>query len=147
MFKKILYPVDLAHADFAAQLAADVERIADTCEAEVEVMTAVPGFGMAIVASYFPPEAEDKAMQEMDGRLQQFTQQAFNRAVSRKVMKGTHWKRILERAESGGFDLIVMPHCDKGAANSMLLGSCSKTVAERAHCSVLILRPENRCND
>ena len=141
MFKKILYPVDLAHEEFAAGFAADVEQIADTCGAEIEVMTAVPGFGMAIVASYFPPEAEQRAMREMDARLNEFTGKAFKRQVNHSVAQGTHWKRILETAKARDIDLIIMPHCDKGWAQSTLLGSCSQTVAERAHCSVLILRP------
>lgn len=141
MFNKILFPVDLAHEEFAQSFAKDVEQIADNCEAELEVMTAVPGFGMAIVASYFPPEAEQRAMQEMDQRLQAFTEKAFSRNVKHSVSKGTHWKRIVDTAEANDVDLIVMPHCDKGWPESMLMGSCAQKVAERATCSVLMLRP------
>jgi len=141
MFKKILYPVDLAHADFAAGFASDVEHIADTFGAEIEVMTAVPGFGMAIVASYFPPDAEQKAVREMDARLKEFAEKAFNRSVGQTVALGTHWKRIVEEARKQEIDLIIMPHCDKGWAEGMLLGSCAQKVTERAPCSVLTLRP------
>lgn len=141
MFKKILYPVDLAHADFAAGFAADVERIAGAFGAEIEVMTAVPGFGMAIVASYFPPDAEEKAIREMEARLGEFAEKAFSRTVNRSVALGTHWKRIVERARSGDVDLIIMPHCDKGWAEGVLMGSCAQKVTERAPCSVLMLRP------
>lgn len=144
MFKKILFPVDLAHAEFAESFARDVEQIADNCKAELEVMTAVPGFGMAIVASYFPPETEKRAMQDMDQRLQAFVEKAFSRPVSHSVAKGTHWKRIVDTAQANNIDLIIMPHCDKGWPESMLLGSCAQKVAERAHCSVLMLRPADR---
>jgi len=143
MFKKILFPVDLAHAEFAAGFAQDVEKIADTCGAEIEIMTAIPGFGMAIVASYFPPDAEKRAMREMDQRLEAFAQQAFQRKVSHSVAQGTHWKRIVDTAKARGIDLIVMPHCDKGWPESMLLGSCAQKVSEQAPCSVLMLRPAN----
>ena len=141
MFKKILFPVDLAHAEFAAGFASDVERIADTCGAQIELMTAVPGFGMAIVASYFPPETEQRALRDMDARLRAFAQESFNRPVNCSVTLGTHWKRIVDTAKAKQIDLIVMPHCDKGWPESMLLGSCTQKVTERAPCSVLMLRP------
>jgi len=146
MFKKILFPVDLAHAGFAAGFAADVEKTADAFGAEIEIMAAVPGFGMAIVASYFPPEAEQRAMQEMDARLGEFAQKAFNRPVAHSVSQGTHWKGIIDTAEDRGVDLIVLPHCDKGWPDNLLLGSCAQKVAERAPCSVLVLRPQDRAS-
>jgi len=145
MFKKILYPVDLAHADFAAGFVSDVEHIADAFGAQIEIMTAVPGLGMAIVASYFPPETEERAMRDMDERLQAFAQQAFSRPVAHSVSQGTHWKRIVDTAKTKNIDLIIMPHCDKGWAENMLLGSCTQKVCERAPCSVLMLRPTGAC--
>ena len=144
MFKKILFPVDLSHADFAASFAADVERIADNCGADLEVMTAVPGFGMAIVASYFPPETEKRAMREMDTRLREFAEKAFKRQVGRTITQGTHWKRIIDIAKTKGVDLIVIPHCDKGWMDGVLLGSCAQKVTESAPCSVLVLRPAEK---
>jgi nucleotide-binding universal stress UspA family protein len=144
MFKKILYPVDLAHTDFAAQFAPDVEKAADTFGAEIEVMSAVPGFGMAIVASYFPPDAQQEAIRDMEARLQEFAASAFKRPVAVSVAQGTHWKRIIDTAEAGGADLIVMPHCDKGWPDNLLLGSCTQKVAEQAACSVLVLRPTDK---
>ncbi len=97
MFKKILFPVDLAHADFAAGFVADVERIADTFGSQVELMTSMPGFGMAIVASYFPADAEQKARREMKKRLAEFASSHFKREVVQTVAQGTHWKRIVKR--------------------------------------------------
>lgn len=141
MFKKILFPVDLAHADFAARFAPEVERLADTFDAEVELMSSMPGFGMAIVASYFPADAEAKARREMENRLAGFAAENFQREVRRTLAQGTHWKRIVETARAHETDLIVMPHCDKGWAESVLVGSCAQKVAERAPCSVLLLRP------
>ena len=141
MFKKILFPVDLAHAEFAAGFAGDVERIADSCGAQLELMTAVPGFGMPIVASYFPPEAEQRAMRDMDARLRAFARDSFSRPVNCSVTQGTHWKRIVDTAREKHIDLIVMSHCDKGWSESLLLGSCAQKVTERAPCSVLMLRP------
>jgi nucleotide-binding universal stress UspA family protein len=104
-------------------------------------MTAVPGFGMPIVASYFPPEAEQRAMRDMDARLRAFAAESFSRPVHCSVTQGTHWKRIVDTATEKHIDLIVMPHCDKDWPESMLLGSCAQKVTERAPCSVLMLRP------
>jgi len=144
MFRKILYPVDLSHQELAASFAAEVEKIADALGAEIEVMTAVPGFNMAIVASYFPPDAEKRAMREMDKRLKEFAGQAFTRPTKRSIAQGTHWKRIIEVAETRNVDLIVLPHCDKHWPDNLYLGSCAEKVAQRAPCSVLVLRPADR---
>ena len=141
MFKKILYPVDLAHVEFAAGFASEVERVAETFAAEIEVMTVMPGFGMAIVASYFPPDAEQRARREVERQLGDFAGSAFSRPVKIRVEQGTHWKRILRVAKEDAVDLVIMPHCDKGWAESVLVGSCAQKVAERAPCSVLLLRP------
>ncbi|BAN68927.1 universal stress protein [endosymbiont of unidentified scaly snail isolate Monju] len=141
MFKKILYPVDLAHVEFAAGFASEVERVAETFGAEIEVMTVMPGFGMAIVASYFPPDAEQRARREVERQLGEFASSAFSRPVKIRVEQGTHWKRILSVAKEDAVDLVIMPHCDKGWAESVLVGSCAQKVAERAPCSVLLLRP------
>ncbi len=141
MFKKILYPVDLAHAEFAAGFAADVEHLAETFDAEIKVMTVMPGFGMAIVASYFPPDVEQQARREVERQLADFASGVFSRPVKTRVEQGTHWKRILRVAKEEAVDLVIMPHCDKGWAESVLVGSCAQKVAERAPCSVLLLRP------
>lgn len=144
MFKKILYPVDLAHADFAARFVPGIERIAETFGAEVEVMTVIPGFGMPIVASYFPPDAERKARQKVEAELRAFIEKTFSGSVRHRVEQGTDWKRIIKTASDGRVDLIVMPHCDKRWAENVLIGSCAQKVAERAPCSVLLLRPDER---
>lgn len=142
MFKKILFPIDLANEKFAAGFVSDVERIADSFGAEVEVITVMPGFGMAIVASYFPADAEEKAQTEIHRRLSEFAARSFSREVGVNVARGTPWKRIITTATDHQVDLIVMPHCDQGWAENHLVGSCSEKVVERAACSVLLLRPQ-----
>ena len=144
MFKKILYPIDLSHAEFAGQFASEIERIAETFDAEIEVMTVMPGFGMAIVASYFPPEAEKKARQEVERQLDAFCSRYFQRPVRQRVEQGTHWKRIIKVAKGDAVDLVVMPHCDKRWTETVLVGSCAEKVVERAPCSVLLLRPRDQ---
>ena len=144
MFKNILYPVDLAHTELAAQFVPDVEKAAETFGAEIEVMTAIPGFGMPIVASYFPADAQQQAMQQMESHLRDFASSNFSRPVSVSIAQGTHWKRIIDTAKNSGADLIMMPHCDKSWPDNLLLGSCTQKVAEQAHCSVLVLRPGDK---
>jgi nucleotide-binding universal stress UspA family protein len=47
---------------------------------------------------------------------------------------------ILEEAESGGYDLIVLGSTGTGNPGERAMGSVAARVGARAHCSVLVIR-------
>jgi nucleotide-binding universal stress UspA family protein len=62
------------------------------------------------------------------------------RTVETIVPRGQAATAILEQAEAGGADLIVVGSHGKGAVTRFLMGSVSERVARHAHCSVLVAR-------
>ena len=60
--------------------------------------------------------------------------------VETELKQGIPASTILETAQVGNFDLIVIGHRGRGGFREMLLGSVSKTIVHNAPCSVLIVR-------
>ncbi len=142
MFKTVLVPVnidDTRHAEHAMQMAI---AIAQRDGAALHVLTVVPGFGMPLVASFFPADAMREAKKEIAKRLHDYVEQKVPDSVNAKahVMEGNPPERVVEYADEIGADLIVLPPHDRGAVDQALLGSCTTKVAQHAHCSVMVVR-------
>ncbi len=65
MFKKILMPIDLQETELAVKALKIATDEARKHQAEIYVMTVLPGFGMPLVASFFPDQAMKEAMKEV----------------------------------------------------------------------------------
>jgi nucleotide-binding universal stress UspA family protein len=142
MYMSILVPVDLqetALTERAIQVARD---IADHYSAAITVLTVIPDFGMPMVANFFPADAMTKARKEVEAELERYVAARFKDAskVRSRVVDGSPHKEIVEYAETHDTDLIVLPARAKDISK-VFLGSSSTHVAERAPCSVLIVRP------
>lgn len=57
-----------------------------------------------------------------------------------KVVWGKPGDEIVEAAEEGRYDAVIMGHRGKGGLGTLLLGSVAKHVIDRAPCSVLVVR-------
>ena len=60
--------------------------------------------------------------------------------VSKKMLKGRAADKIVETANNGGFDLIVIGSRGLGGIKEFFLGSVSDRVADEAKCPVLIVK-------
>ncbi len=142
MFKTLLVPInieDTRHSQHAIQAAIG---IAQRDGAALHVVTVVPGFGMPLVASFFPADAMQEAKKEVAKRLHDYIAKTVPDAVKTtpKIMEGNPPELIVEYADAIGADLIVMPPHDRGAIDQALLGSCTTKVTQHAHCSVMVVR-------
>lgn len=142
MFKTLLAPVnidDTRHSQHAMQAAI---AIAQRDRAALHVVTVVPGFGMPLVASFFPEDAMQEAKKEVAKRLHDYIENTVPDSVQTtpKIMEGNPPELIVEYANAIGADLIVMPPHDRGSVNQALLGSCTMKVTQHAHCSVMVVR-------
>ncbi|HED13811.1 MAG TPA: universal stress protein [Gammaproteobacteria bacterium] len=140
MFKNILFPIDLHYADTAMQVSNNVRVLTSGFDADLHVMTVLPGFGMPIVAGYFPKNAMQLAKQEISRKLQEFVSEQFTENTAYSIAVGKNWEMIIETASRLDIDLIIMAHRKKARAGEIFLGSCAEKVSERAACSVLIIR-------
>jgi nucleotide-binding universal stress UspA family protein len=142
MYKTLLVPVnieDTRHSQHAIKAAV---AIAQRDGAALHVLTVLPGFGMPLVASFFPADAMREAKKEVAKRLHDYVAQTVPDSVKTtpKIMEGNPPELIVEYAEAIGADLIVMPPHDRGSVNQAVLGSCTMKVAQHAHCSVMVVR-------
>ena len=141
MFKKILVPVDLSSPEPGVRSCPRARTLSDMFDAEVMLLTVLPGYTMPMVASFFPPDAIEKMEQESRQKLTALGEEYFSRATGIDVRSGKRAKEIIKVAEEWHADLIVFGCRPKDALGGELqLGSCGTAVAERAKCSVLVAR-------
>jgi nucleotide-binding universal stress UspA family protein len=57
-----------------------------------------------------------------------------------ETRRGHPAKAIIEFADEGGFDLIVVGHSDHSGLWGRLLGDTADRISDHAHCSVLIVK-------
>ena len=134
MYKTILVPVDLAHADLGAQMLAMSRTIAGP-EARIvllNVIEAVPGY----VAAQLPEgllEEQQKHATEALAKL------AGDSGAETVVRTGHASTTILDSAEELGADLIVIASHHPGLQD-YFLGSTAARVVRHADCAVLVHR-------
>jgi nucleotide-binding universal stress UspA family protein len=146
LFKKILVALDGSKAannalDFALGLA-------EITSAELELLTVVPPVFLPSHSLYvLKSEAIADCAKALDvtfrGVLSKAQREAQNRKpklnVSTRFEKGEPAEKIVEVAERGNFDLIVMGSRGLGGRVSAL-GSVSSRVVDNASCPVVIVK-------
>ncbi len=140
MFKKILVPIDIHYPETAAAVYRKTLAIARLSNAEIKLISVMPGFGMPIVSSFIPEEVRMEAESRFETALEQFVRENCDESVTYEIRRGKNWEGVLRAAEKWGADLIVVYHNHRGEINEMFSGSCSHRVADNAKCSVLRLR-------
>lgn len=142
MFGKVLYPIDLQEGELSqAGIKCVLEQVRKW-QAKLVLLTVLPGFGMPLVASYFPKDAQKKATaaarQKMAAYIKTHIPEGV--AVTSLICEGCAYEEILREAKKRRVDLIVIPSHERKGMDKFLLGSTAAKVVEHAHCSVLVLR-------
>ncbi|MCP4385480.1 MAG: universal stress protein [Hyphomicrobiales bacterium] len=141
MYNDILLPIDLTHRDTQAKAVATAAELARKWNARLHVLTVVPDLGSSLVASYFPPDFEKKAMASAADELRTFADQAIGGdiPVQHIVSHGTIYSEIMRYADKTGCDLIVMAS-HRPELKDYLLGPNAARVVRHANQSVLVVR-------
>ena len=141
MFKSIIVPLDLENEVESKALFASALEIARNTGAQLNVLTVVPSFSMPMVASFFPPDFEKKALAGALTSLTDFVSALNGADMIDKTLvgHGSVYKEIVGAAEEIKADVIVL---GPGSAESgdYLLGHNAARVMRHAHCSVMLLR-------
>jgi nucleotide-binding universal stress UspA family protein len=140
MFKKILVPIDMQQSEQSAALLKVADKLVEEFGSDVHVMTVMPGYGMPIVATYFPPDAMKKARTELESKLEKFVSGHLNSDAVTSVSEGKRAQEILKTADQENVDLILLGCHSHGKLEDALLGSCGTKVAQHASCSVMVVR-------
>lgn len=142
MFSKILVPVDLSTEATTEKLCKTANDLAGKYQSEVILLTIMPDYGMPLVASFFPEDAQKKLKLEMKGKLEDLAKSYFSDVqVTTKLKQGKRRVAILQAIESLEPELVLMGcRRKKSRSNQRLLGATGTVVSDRAGCSVMIVR-------
>ena len=141
MYKSILFSVDLEHTvETEKALKVTIEE-AIRSEAKLTVMTAAPGFGMPIVASFFDEGSVKNALKEIARHLKQYIDENFpdDIEINAIVVEGNPAELILKQAQNDNSDLIVIA-AHNSQIEHLLLGSCAAKVVRHANCTVTVVK-------
>ena len=141
MIKKVLVPVDGSeHANKALDFALD---LAQKYSAEILVMTVVHypvimEVPENILAYYEMVKASyEKVLSEALEKVKTATP-GLN--VTSKLMEGYPADMIIETAQEGKFDIIVMGRRGQGHLRHTFLGSVSDRVADQSPCALILIK-------
>ena len=144
MFKNILVPVDGSPtAALAIDKAIALAKAFDSAVTAIYVIDPYPFTGVGTDYAYgqaqYLTAATAEANEAIKGAKQAF--EAAGVAVKTALVEGhAVYKGILETAESGGADLIVMGSHGRRGIEKLMLGSVAQRVVSHAHVPVLVVR-------
>ena len=148
MINKILVAIDGSEtADLALNFGLD---IATKYSAEVLIISVFDTISQSLVSQgmLYAPNSITKYLEELEAFHKRVLVEALkkekklksNLNVSTKLLTGRAADIIVETANEGGFDLIVMGSRGLGGIKEFFLGSVSDRVADEAKCPVLIVK-------
>jgi len=141
MFKRILVPIDMSSPEAGQRSCPRAALLAETWEAEIQLLTVLPGYKNPMVASFFPESAISDMTDRVSKELADLATKYFKSTPAIKVRSGKRAQEILDEANSWNADLIVFGCRPKDTiGGELMLGSCGTRVSEAAPCSVLVAR-------
>ena len=147
-FKKILYPVALT--EISPRVAPYVVTLAKQLNAQVYLLHVLRTFDW-FVDTYVedPPEPDFKRiasnfdnqiLQQAQQKLDKFKQKHLKgvKIADATVVRGTHYRQILDYAKSEGMDLIIMGTGTK--AQRMMFGSVAGKVSRLSKVPIMLIK-------
>ena len=141
MINKILVPIDGSdHAERALDFALD---LAQKYSSEILILTVVQypiiTEDVLYIQEYYKniKSYYEKMLSEA---LENAKKTAPNLHITSKLMEGHPVDEIIETANEGKFDMIVMGRRGQGHLRHTLLGSVSDRVADQTPCALLIIK-------
>jgi len=143
MIKTVLCAVDVSRTDVEAKVLQRAWKFAQAEEAQLDVITVIPDYGMSVVGGYFDKDHTEKATAKARELLITFIGQTLgdetNEQIRHVVGVGNAYHEILETAEKDEADLIVLgSHAPD--FKDYLLGPNAARVVRHSKCSVYVVR-------
>lgn len=144
--KQILVPVDFSSAskvalDQAAELARQIHAVVDILH--VWDLPAIVRDDDVTELQGLPSTVSDAVCHYAKNTLAAFTRKAQESGVvvrSARAVPGRGYQTIVDEAERGGYDLIVIGTHGRKNLSRVVLGSVAERVVRYAHCPVLVAR-------
>lgn len=139
----VLCAVDISNPHRDDNVLKAAARLAALDEAQLDVITVVPDYGMSVVGAYFDKNHHDKAVAEARKRLNDLVSEVLgedaNSKVRHIVATGNAYDEILRVAEADKASLIVIG-AHKPDFKDYLLGPNAARVVRHSDCSVFVVR-------
>lgn len=140
MFKSILVPIDIAHPSSWRFALPQAIELVTASQGALAVMTVIPDLRTLLIGVQLAFQLE-KLVSDADNKLAQIIADhpVAGIAIEREVRVGSIGSQILDLAKRRSTDLIVMAS-HRPEMLDYLIGPNAAHVAQRAECSVLVLR-------
>ena len=143
MSNSVLCAVDTNDLEHDKAVLVQAARLAALDDAQLDVLTVVPDYGMSIVGSFFDKSQHDRVLDEARKRLGEMTQATLgderDSKVRHLVSTGKAYEEILKTAEATDCSLIVIGAHTPDLAD-YLLGPNAARVVRHSKCSVFVVR-------
>lgn len=141
--KPILCAVDISNKNRDAGVLKVAARMAALDDAQLDVITVVPDFGMSVVGNFFKQHHHDQVVAEARSRLSALVSEAIGAEADTKVRHlvatGNAYEEILRAAKAAKSGLIVIG-AHKPDFTDYLLGPNAARVVRHSNCSVYVVR-------
>lgn len=140
MFKNILVPIDVTHAESSELTLNAVAKLADSSGAKLTLLNVVADVPN-LVAVQLPEDFSEKAEAAARDQLGSIAKSCglVEGAYETAVGSGPPYHEILAQATKMGADLIVVAS-HRPELSDYLLGTVAARVVRHAKCSVLVVR-------
>ena len=143
MIKSVLCAVDISNPDEDSDVLEAGARLASLDDAQLDVITVVPDFGMSMVGSFFDEGHHDKMIEEATQKLNQKVTEVLGADVNAKVRHmvvfGKTYQEVLHAAEEAQSSVIVVG-AHKPDLAEYLLGPNAARIVRHSKCSVYVVR-------
>ncbi|MEQ9258501.1 MAG: universal stress protein [Roseovarius sp.] len=139
----VLCAVDVSNPHRDDHVLKAAARLAALDEAQLDVITVVPDYGMSVVGTYFEKSHHDKAVEDARNRLNELVEGVLGKEANSKirhiVVTGNAYEEILRVADADKASLIVIG-AHKPDFKDYLLGPNAARVVRHSDCSVFVVR-------
>ncbi|WP_297769156.1 universal stress protein [uncultured Roseovarius sp.] len=144
MSRPVLCAVDISTPHRDDNVLRKAAQLAALENAQLDVITVVPDYGMSVVGGYFDKTHHDSVMQEAKRLLNDLVTDVLgaeaNAAVRHVILSGSSaYDEILRVARADDAGLIVIG-AHKPDFKDYLLGPNAARVVRHSHCSVFVVR-------
>ncbi|PIE11796.1 MAG: universal stress protein [Rhodobacterales bacterium] len=139
----VLCAVDISNKHRDDKVLKQAAQLATLENAQLDVITVVPDFGMTMVGMFFEEGHQKKALVEAKSRLKALVTEVLGAEADTKirhiVTTGNAYEEILKVAKKDGAYLIVIG-AHKDSVSDYLLGPNAARVVRHSNCSVYVVR-------
>ena len=141
--KTVLCAVDISNNNQDIGVLKQAARLAAMDDAQLDVITVVPNFGLSVVGTYFEESHHEEALAKSKELMEKMVIEALGADASKQVRHvvatGNAYEEILKAAKADSADLIVIG-AQKPELSDFLLGPNAARVVRHSSCSVYVVR-------